>query len=240
MADGQPTWTDQLPDDLKTNEAFTGFEKLGDMANDYLTVKGNVSELEGKIGNSIPKLGENATDEERAAYFKATGRPDDVAGYEFKNPEVSEGMQIDETVTKDYKEQALNLGLSQKQANGLFDWYNSKMLGAFEEKGRNTENEYNKSVEALKVSWGTDYDKNIAVTTKAVNQFGGDELKQYLDDSGAGNNPKLIEAFFNIGKAMSEDKLISGEPGGPTELKSSVNPNTGQAMFDYPNSPGIK
>ena len=236
----QPTWTDQLPDDLKSNEAFTGFEKLGDMANDYLSMKGNVSDLEGKVGNSIPKLGENATTEEQVAYFKAIGRPDDVAGYNFNKPELPEGVSFDDTLANDFKSRALDLGLTQSQATGLFDWYAAGLSTSHQAHAQQTEKEYDTCVENLKASWGAEYDKNIAITTKAVNEFGGDELKQYLDESGAGNSPKLIQAFYNIGKAMSEDKLINGELSTQNRLESLKNPDTGRVVFDYPNSPGIK
>ena len=93
-----PAWTAQLPDDLKANEAFTSMKTIGDLGKSYLDVngkikeydsklkdhealvkthEGKVKELEGKMASDyIPKPKENATDAEKAAYYKALGRPD--------------------------------------------------------------------------------------------------------------------------------------------------------------------
>ena len=240
MSENQPTWTDQLPDNLKSNDAFTGFEKLGDMADSYISMKGNVTELEGKLGNSITKLGDNATSEEQIAFHKAIGRPDDISGYELDKINAPENMPYDEGTINAFKEKALSLGLSLGQAKGLHEWYSTGLVDTFNADTAKKQADYDSSVNALKSEWGTDYDKNITITTKAIEEFGSPELKTFLEESGVGNNPKLIQAFYNIGKAMSDDKLIPGSTGGGGELISLVNPTTGRAMFEYPNSPDIK
>jgi hypothetical protein len=42
-------------------------------------------------------------------------------------------------------------------------------------------------------------------------EFGGDELKQVLNESGLGNHPALFKAFAKIGKAMSEDTFVKSK-----------------------------
>ena len=76
-------WRAGLPDDLKQNEAFTAFKTVGELGKDYLGLKAKAAELEGKLGNYVPKLPDNATDEDRNLYYDALGRPKQPSEYEF-------------------------------------------------------------------------------------------------------------------------------------------------------------
>jgi len=233
----QPAWSQQLPEDLKGNEAFTGFEKLGDFAQDYLSKKGTVSELEGKLSNSVAKLGENATQDEINAYYRELGAPEDAKGYELNKREAIEGLSYDDNLEAAYRDTALNLGLSKQQASKLFDWYSEINESAFTNAQQTKETSLEESVENLKKSWGNEYDTKLEKTKKAIEEFGGDELRTLLDDSGLGNNPIMIEAFQKIGAAMSEDKFISG--GTTDTMSSNIDPQTGRALFTYANSPDM-
>src|SRR5271157_2714976 len=76
-------WRAGLPDDLKTNEVFAAHKTVGDFAKSHLELSAKATELEGKLGNVIPKLGENATPEDRNKFFEALGRPKEAKEYEF-------------------------------------------------------------------------------------------------------------------------------------------------------------
>lgn len=43
-----------------------------------------------------------------------------------------------------------------------------------------------------------------------VNKFGGADFEAMLNDSGYGNHPLLFKTFARIGKAMANDKLVTG------------------------------
>ena len=228
-------WRAQLSDDLKSNEAFTGFEKIGDFANDYLKVKGTVTELEGKLGNSIPKLSDNATDEERATFFNALGRPETVDKYELTKPEIPDGMPYSEEIEKGFRSASHSLGLTQAQTNGLFAWYMNGSIGAFKADAEGRKKAFDDGVEALKKEHGDKYPEYVKTVDRAVQKFGGDEFKKFMDDSGLGNNPAIVKTFYNIGKAMSEDTLAGGEFG-DDERKLGTD---GKPVLEYPKSPEL-
>jgi hypothetical protein len=236
MSEGTDGWKAQLPDDLKNNEAFTGFEKIGDFAKDYLKVKGNVTELEGKLGKSIPKLSDNASEEERAAYFNALGRPETVDKYELTKPEIPEGMPYSEEFEKGFKTTAHTFGLTQTQVKGLFDWYMNGAIEAFKIDANARQKAFDDGMEALKKEHGDKYPEYVKTVDRAVQKFGGDEFKKFMDDSGLGNNPVIVKTFYNIGKAISEDTLAGGEFGGDNR-KLGID---GKPLLEYPNSPGMK
>lgn len=229
-------WRAQLPEDQRDNEAFTGFEKIGDFANDYLSMKGNVSDLQGKLDNAIPKLNDNPTAEDTAAYFKAVGRPDDVNGYDIQKPELPEGLPYSDEVVGQFKEAAHTLGLTSAQAQGLFKWYMDGTVNAHKADAENRSKATTEAETALKTEYGANYDANIVLMKRAVEKFGGEEFKKHMDDTGLGNNPMVIKTFVNIGKAMSEDTLVLGDIGAG-EVKRGPD---GRPIFDYPASPEMK
>ena len=68
---------------------------------------------------------------------------------------------------------------------------------------------------------------SLSVLKKALDQFGTPELRALLNDSGMGNNPEVIRAFYRVGKAISEDKFVGGKA-------APVDANDARSL--YPNS----
>jgi len=210
-----PGWLAQLPDTYKGNEAFTGFKTVGDFAADYLALKGKAAELEGKVTDTIPKLPENATDEQKAAYYAALGRPETPDKYELAKPDLPDGLPYDEAVESWFRGTAHALGLTQEQAGKLFAAYNDLTKQAFTTQEAARTKAYADGVEALKKEWGPEgYPANVEVMRRAVEQFGGPDFKAFMDESGLGNNPIIIKTFVAIGKSMGEDSsLTAARPG---------------------------
>lgn len=198
-------WRAQLPDDLKENDSLTRFEKIGDLGREYIALKG-------KLDNSIQLLTEDATDEERAEFFNRLGRPETADDYSIERPELLEDLPYNEALEREFREEAHRLGLSDEQARGLFEWYHNNMASAHGEFSAIRERNHRDAVETMKRYWGSKFDENIEVSKRAVNEYGGDELKQLLDESGLGDHPAMIQAFFKIGRAIMNDRFVEGTP----------------------------
>lgn len=70
----------------------------------------------------------------------------------------------------------------------------------------------------------------LASASKTVRALGGDALIKALDETGAGNHPEIIRAFYKIKDFVGEDgKLIVGNLGGSGEVSA--------AKALYPNLP---
>jgi len=71
--------------------------------------------------------------------------------------------------------------------------------------------------------------ENLAVARKALDKFGTPALRTMLDESGLGNHPEIIRAFYRAGKAISEDSFVpatgGGSPKGGKDYASSLYPN---------------
>lgn len=61
---------------------------------------------------------------------------------------------------------------------------------------------------------GERFGASINTAIKAIDAFGTDELKALLNESGLGNHPEIIRAFYRVGRAM-EDQGLAAEPVAP-------------------------
>ncbi len=59
---------------------------------------------------------------------------------------------------------------------------------------------------------GPDFDRKLAVARTAIDRFGDQELKDFLDYSGIGSHPALVRWMLRVGQATADDRFIP--PGG--------------------------
>ena len=57
--------------------------------------------------------------------------------------------------------------------------------------------------------------ENLAIARKAID-LGPPELKELLNSSGLGNHPEVVKLAYKVGKAISEDRFVTGSPKGPS------------------------
>ena len=207
---GNLGWRAQLPDDLKANETFTPFKTVGDFAKAHIETVAKAKELEGKLGGSIPKLKDNATDEEKTAYFKAIGRPEKADDYKFEKLTPPEGVNIDPNIEGWFKTIAHQAGLNTAQASMIHKAYADAYFAAAKTAEEQKVKAFEKGIEDLKKDWGPKLDENAALVKKATDKFMTPEEKKIMDESGRGNDPILVRMFHRIGQAMADDKLVLG------------------------------
>ena len=130
--------------------------------------------------------------------------------YEFKAPE---GKAFDAEVLARYSEVAKELNLSQEAAQRVLDEMAPKMA-----------ERQAAQIEAIRTGWaessksdkefgGEKLPENLSVAKKALDQFGTAELRTLLNESGLGNHPEVIRFMFRAGKAISEDRVVTGTIG---------------------------
>ncbi|CAM7035115.1 peptidase [Morganella morganii] len=132
--------------------------------------------------------------------------------YEFKP---AEGQELDAEAVKAFEPIAKELNLSNEQAQKLVDVYGSKIMPKLvEQQAAQWQQQIEQWAEQVKADKDLGTDASIGAAQKAMDKFGSPELKQYLNETGLGNHPELVRIFANIGKAMSEDGLVTGNSGG--------------------------
>ncbi len=144
--------------------------------------------------------------------------------YEFQAPE---GQKFDDTVLGAYSEIAKELNLSQEAAQKVLDKVAPVIQARQAEQIEAVRTAWAESAKTDKEFGGDKLPENLATAKKALDTFGTPELKKLLNESGLGNNPEVIRAFYRAGKAISEDKFVGGK-GAP--------PDANDARSLYPNS----
>ena len=67
-----------------------------------------------------------------------------------------------------------------------------------------------KELKADKDLGGANWDSTMKDINTAMKAFATDELRQWLDSSGAGNNPHLVKFIARMGKEMAEPSFVRG------------------------------
>ena len=130
---------------------------------------------------------------------------------------------------KAFKAKAKELKLDPEVAKELTGLWKAQ---AEAENGRRVEF-YEASVKALQKDWGDNFEINKATAQKALRVFGTEGLVEFLEDPKHdwGTNPEVLRTFYRIGKAISEDALITGDAFDAPRVKRTAG---GQPVLKYP------
>ncbi|EOK4034446.1 peptidase [Escherichia coli] len=167
--------------------------------------------------------GDKPQDDKFADGDKQADKPDDKEQkpegapekYEFKP---AEGQELDAAALEQFEPIARELNLTNEQAQKMVDLYGTKIMPMVQqqqaEAWQKTTEQWAADVKADKEIGGDNLTGNLSAAQRALAQFGTPELKEYLEGTGLGNHPELVKAFIKVGKAMSEDGMVTGKENG--------------------------
>lgn len=142
--------------------------------------------------------------------------------YEFAMPE---GVQLDKTAADEFTTIAKELKLDQATAQKVAD-VGAKMAQRQAEAHTKLVESWTEAVKSDKELGGDKLAENLGVARKALDAFGTPELRDVLNATGFGNHPEVIKAFYKIGKAISEDRFVTGGAKGPeTDMAKRMFPS---------------
>lgn len=170
--------------------------------------------LKGLIGaqkvlgrKGIVPPGEDATDEERAAFSDEVagllGRPEEADGYEWDAPE---GIGIDEERFSEARQKLHDARLTPEQFDTVMGLYAEEIL----QFGANIEADRQATVDNLKGDWGDDYQERLAASRGIFEKLG---LSETIVASGLGDSEAMIRVGDELSRSLSEDSL-EGRTGG--------------------------
>jgi len=158
---------------------------------------------------------------------KGDGEPQGAPeAYEaFKMPE---GVQLDEEITTEFQGLAKELNLPQETAQKVAD-LGAKMADKWaakqQEQIQAAVADWAKQTQADAEIGGDALGANVTTARKALDTFGTPALRKLLNDSGLGNHPEVIRFTTRVGKAMSEDKVVTGGAGSAKNPAKTLFPN---------------
>lgn len=203
-----PQWYDGLPAEDKgflENRGWTAKTQTEALQETIKSYRHAEQRLGAPASELVRMPKSDAPKEQWDAFHNAIGRPTDAAGYEINVPQ-GEDRELADWVSKEAHE----LGMTKKQGQ---DWYN-KLTGMMGEinssQSAQVEQAVGEEKAMLKNNWGQSFDKNMQLARTVVEKLGIDASVINSLESELGYS-KVVQMFYDIGKATGEDKVIFGE-----------------------------
>ena len=198
-------WRAGLPADLKEHEAFTPFKTVGDFAKAHLETAKKATDLEGKLKDAIPKLPDDATQEERDIYFMSLGRPEKPEEYEF----AGDGKDASEWTTS-WKQDLFKLGISKDTAKALSGLLSTKIQGMVDAHNARIKKEIADAGVSLKTEWGDKYDANVALATRLWKDHTDGDLDKDFQAETSKTRLSIIRYIVKMAAKTGEDTSLPG------------------------------
>jgi hypothetical protein len=205
----QPTvaksWKETISEEFRNDPNISKFTEIDALAKSYI----NATRMIGQDKVAVPN--ENSTDDQWNEIYGKLGRPESPDKYQLEAN--SDVVPLDEGAIKSFAENAHQLGLNNKQAQGILEFYKNSMEGSAQQNQVDTETAQANAEQELRKEWGRSYDENIKKAGAiAKANMSEDILNMELKDgTRIGDHPSVIKGFASIANLMSEDKLVSTE-----------------------------
>ncbi len=148
---------------------------------------------------------EASSDEEWLAFHKAGGRPETAGDYAFTRPEELPEEYYSQEYATAAQELMHKLGLSQKQADALFEFNNNSVISQLKTQSQDDTLAKQKLTDGLVADWGNAFEQKKHLGNKAIEEgTGGNvEFKARLAEK-FGNDPDFVRFAANLGSKFSE------------------------------------
>jgi hypothetical protein len=222
------TWKDSISQEFREDPNISKFTEIDALAKSYI----NATRMIGQDKVAVPN--QNSTDDQWNEVYSKLGRPESPDQY--KLDVKSEVVPLDESTIKSFAENAHQLGLNNKQAQGILEYYKNSMEGSAQQAQIDTETAQANAEAELRKEWGRSFDENIKKAGAVAKANMNPEIldMQLKDGTRLGDHPAVIKGFANIANLMSEDKMIgTGEDNSTSgrdyqsEISSLVNDRDG-------------
>ena len=199
------SWKETISEEFRNDPNISKFTEIDALAKSYI----NATRMIGQDKVAVPN--ENSTDDQWNEVYGKLGRPESADKYQLEVQ--SETVPLDDTAIKQFAENAHQLGLNNKQAQGILEFYKNSMEGSIQQARVDTETAQANAEQELRKEWGRSYDENIKKAGAiAKANMSEDILNMELKDgTRIGDHPSVIKGFASIANLMSEDKLVSTE-----------------------------
>ena len=203
----QPTksWKEAISEEFRNDPNIEKFTEIDALAKSYISA----TQMIGKDKVAVPN--KNSTDDQWNEVYDKLGRPESADKYSLNAK--SEVVPIDEQAIKQFAENAHQLGLNNKQAQGILEFYKNNMEGMAHQAKVDTETAQAQSTQQLRQEWGREFDTNIKKAGALAKANMNPEIldMQLKDGMRLGDHPEIIKGFAKIAGMMSEDKIVSTE-----------------------------
>jgi len=201
----QSTWKESISETYRNDPSIEKFTEIDALAKSYI----NATRMIGQDKIVVPN--KNSTEEVWEEAYTKLGRPETPDQYNLKIE--SDVVKMDDSAIKSFAEQSHKLGLNNKQAEGILDFYKNNMEGIAQQSKIDTETAQAQSEQVLRQEWGRDFDAKVKQAGAIAKANINPEVLDMTLSNGTrlGDHPEIIKGFAKIASMMSEDKMVTTE-----------------------------
>jgi hypothetical protein len=201
----QSTWKDSISEEFRKDPNIEKFTEIDALAKSYI----NATRMIGQDKLVIPT--NNSTEDQWNEVYNKLGRPESADKYTLDAK--SEIISLDDNAVKQFAETSHKLGLNNKQAQGLLEFYKTNMEGTAQQAKVDAETAQAQAEQQLRSEWGREFETKVKQASSLAKANMNPEILDMTLSNGArlGDHPEIIKGFAKIAGMMSEDKIVSTE-----------------------------
>ena len=199
------SWKDSISEAYRNDPNIEKFTEIDALAKSYI----NATKMIGQDKVVIPT--NNSTEEHWDEVYAKLGRPESADKYILDAK--SEVVNFDESAIKSFAEQSHKLGLNNKQAQGILEFYKNNMEGTAQQAKIDTETAQAQAEQQLRQEWGRDFEGKVKQAGALAKANINPEVLDMTLSNGTrlGDHPEIIKGFAKIAGMMQEDKIVATE-----------------------------
>lgn len=191
-------------------DAEKGQIKTDDLAKGYT----NLEKLLSRDKVPVPQGEDDTEGYER---WIAAVRPESETAYEFGDPPaLPDGIVYDNDLEQSYRNAAFANGLHPNQAKALHEMFVKQTIEQHTQYAKLQQENRTKLTNDLRREYGQQYPAVERRAGGIMDKYADPDFRSYLDESGAGNDPRMIRFLDRIGRDMGgETRLVKNETNAP-------------------------
>ena len=224
------TWKEAISEEFRNDPNIDKFTEIDALAKSYI----NATKMIGQDKVAVPN--KNSTEDQWNEVYDKLGRPESADKYSLDVK--SDVVPLDDGAVKQFAENAHKLGLSNKQAQGVLEFYKNSMEGTAQQSKVDTETAQVQAEQELRQEWGREFESNVQRAGALAKANMNPDILDLELKSGirVGDHPELIKGFAKIASMMSEDKIVSPESDGANksaDIESEISTITNNTDGPY-------
>ena len=194
--DTPASWKNSISEEFRNDPNIEKFTEIDALAKSYI----NATRMIGQDKVAVPN--KNSTEDQWNEVYSKLGRPESADKYAL-NIE-SEVVTMDEGAIKSFAEQSHKLGLNNKQAQGILEFYKNNMESSAKQATVNTETAQAQAETELRAEWGKEFDSNVSKASALAKANMNPEIldMKMQDGTRIGDHPEIIKGFAKIASML--------------------------------------
>jgi hypothetical protein len=180
--------------------------RIEDLGRSYI----NLEKLMGR--EKVPVPAGDDDEEGWQRWYAASGRPEKPDDYEFERPALPQDMPYDEDGEKFLRQWAHQNGLNKKQTSRLYQDYAKMQLERHTKWGEMQKQAKTEAQHRVQTEFGQQFEQAKSQAHTVMAQYADPEFRQWLDETGNGNDPRFFRFVARIGKDMTGETKLKGTP----------------------------